>query len=267
MALFPPGYMNAVVSLGRKSDNYQHIGTGFVYGHPVSTSENGTTSYNYFLVTNKHVVEKSITHVRYNRAVDSKTFVAPLNEEISGNWAYHQGGADIAIGKLVKEELSNGLLLGRSPYETELFYGGIGTVTGDEKYPHYQPAEGDGVFLIGFPFGLIGKEHNYPIVRHGSIARIQDWIHRHKDTYLIDAPAFPGNSGGPVIMKPETISIKGTNATKLSLLAVVISDQIDWNKIATSRTNQGEQFTFSQNTGLTVVVPIEKVAETCNQLS
>ena len=68
-----------------------------------------------------------------------------------------------------------------------------------------QLAEGDGAFIIAFPLGLVGKQQNYPIVRFGVVSRIQDWLRGDKTTFLIDVPAFPGNSGSPVIVKPETI--------------------------------------------------------------
>ncbi len=33
MALIPPSYLNAVVSLGTTGESFRHVGTGFLYAH------------------------------------------------------------------------------------------------------------------------------------------------------------------------------------------------------------------------------------------
>ena len=125
-----------------------------------------------------------------------------------------------------------------------------------------QLAEGDGVFIIGFPLGLVGKQQNYPIVRFGVVSRIQDWLRGDKTTFLIDVPAFPGNSGGPVIVKPETIALTGTKAISRALLAGVIQSNIRSRDVAVSQQTGEPRIVFEENTGLTEVVPIEMVRET-----
>ena len=51
MSLFPPFYLDAVVSLGPlQTGAFQHIGTGFIYAHPYKELE-GTTKYTAVLVT------------------------------------------------------------------------------------------------------------------------------------------------------------------------------------------------------------------------
>ena len=113
----------------------------------------------------------------------------------TGAWTFHPKGADVAVTPLLKP---SPLSKGRDLVDVGMFVGDLGTTFGEGV----QPVEGDGVFVIGFPLGLVGDARNYPIVRYGVIARIQDWIRRHQDTFLVDAPAFPGNSGGPVVLKP-----------------------------------------------------------------
>jgi hypothetical protein len=61
-------------------------------------------------------------------------------------------------------------------------------------------AAGDGVFVLGFPTGLAGVQRNYVIVRQGCIARISEMLDGAAPGFLIDAPVYPGNSGGPVVM-------------------------------------------------------------------
>ena len=125
-----------------------------------------------------------------------------------------------------------------------------------------QPTEGDGVFLIGFPLGMVGKARNFPVVRQGVIARIRDCLLGHEDTFLIDAPSFPGNSGGPVILRPTSTAVVDTKAITHSLLVGVISEQVRSKEVAVSEVTGEPRVVFVENAGLAIVVPVEKVAET-----
>ena len=46
-------------------------------------------------------------------------------------------------------------------------------------------AEGDGIFLLGFPMGLVGESRNVVVVRQGSIARIRDCLELKSKDFLI----------------------------------------------------------------------------------
>jgi hypothetical protein len=87
--------------------------------------------------------------------------------------------------------------------------------------------EGDAVFLLGYPRGIVppGQTH-HPIVRRGGIARVQDTLDTADRAFLVDAPAFPGNSGGPVILEPRFHQVDPT-ATPLdsgtALLGIISS--------------------------------------------
>ena len=192
MALIPSGYMKAIVSLGVSDNPFAHMGTGFLYYHPMWEQE-GMTHYRPFLVTNKHVMEGGIRDVRFNHPANGTLAVHPLSAVTDGDWTVHPDAADVAVIPL----LSPGpLTLGRKVMEAEIFLGDVGAPS-DEEIATI--SEGNGVFLIGFPLGLTGDALNFPIVRSGVIARVQDWLSGAEDAFLIDAPAFPGNSGGPVI--------------------------------------------------------------------
>ena len=71
-------------------------------------------------------------------------------------------------------------------------------------------SEGDFVYVLGFPLGLIGGERNIVVVRGGTIARIGDTLAGGSQGRLLDAFIFPGNSGSPVVSKTEALVIKGT---------------------------------------------------------
>ena len=256
MALIPPGYLDAVVSLGTLARSFDHNGTGFLYAHPLP-KQGDRTPYRFFLVTNRHVAETPVTHIRFNHPAKGLT-VEPMDAVVSGGWIFNTDGSDIAVAPL---EPSSPVLEGRwTDAETVpgFFIGDVCT-TLDEGV---QPAEGDGVFLIGFPLGMVGEARNFPVVRYGAIARIQDWVQRQENTFLIDAPAFPGNSGGPVVLKPESVAISNTNAIRHCLLVGVISQQVRSREVAVSERTGEPRVVFLEDTGLAVVVPVEMVRDT-----
>ena len=253
MALIPTGYMKAIVSLGVSNEAFTHLGTGFLYHHPIGKEED-TTHYRPFLVTNKHVMEGGIRDIRFNHPAYDSLEVHPIRAVTDGDWTTHSDGADVAVIPL----LSPGpLTLGRDVMEAEIFVGDVGTPSAKDLNAM---TEGIGVFLIGFPLSLIGDARNFPIVRSGVIARIQDWLSGEEDAFLIDAPAFPGNSGGPVIVRPDTTAISGTTAITQALLIGVVSHDLRSRRVAASA--QTEEVVFWENTGLSRVVPISTIKET-----
>lgn len=256
MALIPPGYLNAVVSLGTIGESFQHVGTGFLYAHSLPKRQ-GRTPYRGYLVTNQHVAAKAITHVRFNDPEEGLKITA-IGDLTTGVWTFHPKGADVAVTPLLT---SSPLKRDRDLVDVGMFVGDVGTTS----WAGEQPVEGDGVFVIGFPLGLVGNARNYPIVRYGVIARIQDWIRRHQGTFLIDAPAFPGNSGGPVILKPETTAIAGTKPITHCLLVGVISKQLRDREVAVSEHTGEPRVVFEEDTGLAEVVPVEMVQETAEE--
>lgn len=61
------------------------------------------------------------------------------------------------------------------------------------------------------------RKKNYAICRSGTVARLDRESLKNYVIYL-DAPVFPGNSGGPVFCKPQMGSIEGTKAINRSFL-------------------------------------------------
>ena len=260
MALLPLGYLKAVVSLGvlQASGEFSHTGTGFLCRHPVLQIDD-KTRYGTFLVTNRHVVQ-DVTHVRFNRLVDDAVDILPVTElmpERAGlAWAFHET-ADVAA-RPVAGGGTGPLTEGRDPTEAEVFMTDIGAPNAEEKRCI---VEGNGVFVLGFPMGLVGETRNYPIVRHGVVARIQDYLCGEAPTFLIDSLAFPGNSGGPVVVEPQQTAVRGTTATSHALLIGVVSRYIPYTDVAVSAQTKRARITFEENSGLAEVVPIDTVKE------
>jgi hypothetical protein len=122
-------------------------------------------------------------------------------------------------------------------------------------------SEGDGVFVLGFPMGLVDKEQNFVIVRQGIIAKIRDALNGASDQYLIDASVFPGNSGSPVVLKPEATALKNTSAHNQTLLIGIVSGYIPYREVVVSQQTGQTRVVFEENSGLASVMLIDHVKD------
>ena len=262
MALIPPFYLDAIVAIGKATEKKEVSfgATGFFYGYPVEADFSGeATSLHIFLVTNRHVIEgKKELLVRMNRRTNepAKLFPLPLKtSDGSDTWTNHPDGADVAVVSI------NTAILADQGIRYSVFQDPNNTVT-RKRANELEISEGGGVYVLGFPLGLAGEERNFAIARQGIFARVQDWLRGDSNTFLIDSTVFPGNSGGPVVTKPELAHIKGTKPLDVCHLIGLISDYILYNDVAVSRQTDMIRAVFQENSGLAVVVPIDAIRET-----
>jgi hypothetical protein len=122
-------------------------------------------------------------------------------------------------------------------------------------------SEGDGVFLLGFPMGLVGETRNVVVVRQGSIARIRDCLELKAKDFLIDCAVFPGNSGGPVVTRPEITAIQGTKPASAAHLVGIVSSYLPYQDVAISRQTRRPRVIFEENSGLASVFPVDYIEE------
>ena len=257
MALIPPGYLKAVFSLGVDTPNgFRHIGTGFLYHHPIEETES-TTKYVPFLVTNKHVVNEGVDHIRFNNQSTGQFEVHPIESVTKGDWLKHTREADVAVIEVL---FDGPLIHGKKRFEGSLktFMGDVGVPSREELD---QISEGDHIYVIGFPLGLIGENWNYPIVRHGIIARFGDLTRENKDHFLIDSSIFPGNSGGPVILQPANVSVRGTKKITHALLIGVVSAYLPSKDVAVSKQTGNIRVVFEENSGLSEVFSFDIIRQ------
>jgi hypothetical protein len=123
-------------------------------------------------------------------------------------------------------------------------------------------SEGDLVYVLGFPLGLVSPERRYVICREGCIARIRDLLEQHSKDFLIDSFVFPGNSGGPVILRPEMSAVTGTKPIEKASLIGMVQAYIPFQDIAYSLQTNRPRVVFEQNSGLASVIPIDFISET-----
>ena len=266
MALLPPRFLDRVVALGTETDDgtARYNATGFLCGHPTGdVKEDGERQYRIFLVTNRHVFQgamdrKANLQVRFNRPAGAapNVYRMPLKEQDgSTKWIVHPDpSVDIAVFLLNPQQLKDdGIEVDAVPGDTQAF--------SREQAIKNEISEGDGVFILGFPLGLAGDERNYVIVRQGIIARVQDWLRGNAPNFLIDASIFPGNSGGPVFLKPESLSIQGTKSNRRCVLLGMVSKYLPYRETAVSTQTGLTRMIFEENSGLGVVEPFDAIQD------
>ena len=123
--------------------------------------------------------------------------------------------------------------------------------------------EGSLVYALGFPMNLVNDSVKAPICRLGCIARVADAFlnPQSAETFLVDAQTFPGNSGGPIVSRPEHISIDGTPKNTSANLIGILSAYIPYRETLYSRQTGRDRMIQEENSGLTIVHPVDRIKE------
>lgn len=263
MALIPTHHFKAIVGIGKPSiapAQPTWMATGFLYGHLLPQVASTTQpQYRLFLVTNRHVFQNQLSILlRFDNSAGGTTqFVVNLMQGQSPIWTGHP---DVEVDVAVLP-INGSVLAPQVGGQVNAF-----TSNGDALFFSNPLAsnlsEGDGVFVMGFPLGLVHPTQNLAIVRGGVIARIKDCLSGGSKSFLIDAQTFPGNSGGPVILKAEIVSIQGTQSINTAHLLGVVSGYIPYREIAVSTQTGREKIAFEENSGLAIVFPVDKIQDT-----
>jgi S1-C subfamily serine protease len=262
MALIPPFMMDCVVAIGfrDKGGKVGYAGTGFLHAQLIDATQ-PEKRYVTFLATNRHVLEGESTAVlRFNPTAPSpaKEYDVGLNDGQGKRvWEPHRDpDIDVAVMPV------NPNVLTQEGIQYAVF------VSDQHLLTHLDAAqqglsEGDGIFVLGFPLGNTGAERNYVVIRQGCIARIRDSLAGAVKTFYIDAGVFPGNSGGPVITRPEAMGITGTKRIQRAAVIGMVSGYLPYQDVAVSQQTRRPRIIFEENTGLATVIPIDRVMEVC----
>lgn len=266
MALIPPFFLDCIVAIGFTQNGEVRYGaTGFLFGYLIKDAPTPQDKqYHIYLVTSRHVFQgHAKAFLRFNPSTDEPARVYDLDlRDAQGNVLWHASSdpnIDIAVQsinvKLLKE---HSIQLAFFLSDQHVLLRPDATTVG--------LTEGDGVFILGFPMGEVGKERNYITVRQGVIARVRDTLVGAANDFLVDAFIFPGNSGGPVVTRPEAIAITDTRAIDRAWLIGVVSSYVPYQDVAISQQTNRPRIIFEENSGLAVVVPIDRVVETVIEL-
>jgi hypothetical protein len=79
---------------------------------------------------------------------------------------------------------------------------------------------------------------------------------------MIDSFVFPGNSGGPVVLKTDLNAIQGTKAQHKAALIGLVTSYRSYTEVAVSPQTKHARVLFEENSGLADVLPLNYVEET-----
>lgn len=164
-----------------------------------------------------------------------------LKEKYNFDWKFHENEDIAAIIFGVDMSRDNLLLIPRDFVET------------------YENLEiGDDVFFLGYPMGITSKESAYPLARSGIIS-----TKLGGGVILIDGNSFPGNSGGPVFLKPSIFELKTKTIGKIRppKLIGMIFENIDYQDVAVSVQTKKPRIIFSENAALAKAYSTNKILE------
>lgn len=254
MALIPHDYLEAVVSIGlRKDTDIIWIGTGFFVIKPISEGKGLP-----FLVTNRHVLngKQSVTiRLQEKNTGDLKIIDIPLMENGNLYYSTHDdSNVDIAAvlfsGSIIK---NNNLQFSAINIDNDALISSELIKQGGD--------EGSYVYMLGFPMRLVNIDSTTPICRGGCIARIDEKEIKKMNYFLLDIQNFPGNSGSPIITKPEIYGFDNEPVLNKSvLIGIVYGYKPYQEQLINSQTNEIVEIR-SENSGIAVVHPVEFIKE------
>lgn len=259
MAIIPDFFLNAVVALGIDGgDGKKHwIGTGFIVGRKEIDNPNLST---YYIITNKHVIEQEkYIYVRFNSLGGElvKDYRINLYDSMGVPMfsAHPHDKTDIIALQILPQTLIN----------DKSIWGAFDLADHAltlEQMQNTGVNEGSLVYALGFPMNLVDPI-KVPICRLGCISRVTDAFLLKKGTpiFLVDAQTFPGNSGGPIVSRPEHISIDGTPSNTCANLIGILSAYIPYRETLYSRQTGRDRMIQEENSGLTIVHPVDRIKE------
>lgn len=259
MAIIPSFFLNAVVALGVDGvDREKHwIGTGFIVGRKETDNPNLST---YYIITNKHVIKhQRYAYVRFNSL--GGTLVKDYRIDLYDNMgsplfsAHPHNKTDVIALRILPQTLVN----------DKSIWGAFDLVDHALTLEQMQTSgvdEGSLVYALGFPMDLVDPI-KVPICRLGCISRVTDAFLLKKGTpiFLVDAQTFPGNSGGPIVSRPEHMSIDGTPYNTSANLIGILSAYIPYRETLYSRQTGRDRMIMEENSGLTIVHPVDRIKE------
>ena len=246
----------------------------FFYGYKVKDDPDATKRlYELYLVTAGHVVaefkesKQGDLFVRINskdQTSPSQTFSIPFNPNAQeGTWFFHPKFDAKTVSAVPDYDISAVQLNAATVKELgATFVENDNNVADINKLKDIGASAGDGTFVLGFPMNLAGIQRNYVIVREGIISRIGEMLNDKSRTFLLDSFVFPGNSGSPVIIKPEFTSIVGTQPNRTAYVIGVVHGYRPYADIAISQQTHRPRIIFEENSGLAEVIPMDRVNET-----
>lgn len=263
MALIPNFYIESVVTISIMVNNSkQCIGTGFLVGDLMENTD-GSKKYGLYLITNKHVVknrDQIFIGFNQNGGTSSYDFPAKLSDGHRLFYSAHINPQVDIIALSINASFLNNMNAKYHffPLDEQAF-----TVSDMKNNGVF---EGDLVYSLGYPLNLGNTSQKNPICRLGCISRVSDlYIPGNPEVnFLVDAQSFPGNSGGPVVLRPELSAVIGSKSQPNAALLGILHSYIPYKDALISH-QTGETYSITQeNSGLTNVHPVDYIIDVVN---
>ena len=172
-----------------------------------------------FLVTNRHVVEKSqngilkfhlSSHPFPNKnLVSNQNVTLNLNDsQWSSFWKFHPNpNVDIAILDFTEIEVE------LDKRKQHVYYKALNNNSLIKSDDYADISSIEQICFVGYPKGITDNHNLLPIARHGFTASPMKYDFNGKKEFLIDAAVFPGSSGSPVCIINEGLPFIDRNNT------------------------------------------------------
>ncbi|MEK7475220.1 MAG: serine protease [Candidatus Coatesbacteria bacterium] len=277
MALLPPEFLNAVVAIEQKVEDaslrepaYVVLGTGFMVIFPTEPEVAGrTVSGRVYLVTARHVLlaalqsGRRVVHLRFNRGSLRNPLEMAIQDAAGNNlWLESKDrNADIVLIPV------NTRVLERAGVHVERI--GPHKMAEVRGPPRTPVAEGDAVFVVGFPAFIQGISTKRVIVRSGTISCLDSDMIDGAGGFLIESFSFGGSSGAPVFVRPTMESVGETEAITDCILLGIVTQKFQYQEYAPV-VGGGKTPTFQpvapvpltgENSGISLVVPADFIKE------
>lgn len=260
MSIIPDHFLNATVAIGVKADDVTRwIGTGFFVIRNTGVYGVGKP----YLVSNRHVFEgkTSVVLRMINQEANSLLEVpASVSENGQPQYLMHPNpNIDIAVLPLNSEFITSNNI---AYYAFDIDCDASDSV----QLRSNGFNEGSLIYMLGFPLGLVNEGSLTPICRMGCVSRIDESQISETGNYLIDIQNFPGNSGSPIVSRPEVLSIGETKSLPKSLLAGIVHSYIPYQvPLVDAQTGRTVEIR-EENSGLANVHPVECIREIISQV-
>jgi hypothetical protein len=239
-----------------------YSGTGFLLGvQPPDNPNKGVL----YLVTNHHVATPGIEHgkpckipsasIRFN--LNKPTATGELSQELPLEPSAWMFPADPSVDLAIML-----VALNQEIFSFKLIPSTLLMSEKDAKAA--QVAEGDTVIFAGLFVQFQGKVRNEPIVREGKVAMMADeptptTLGLSGKVYLVDAHAFGGNSGSPMLLDLGGARNGNLIAGQIFKLFGVVSGYVQETSDLNLQAVASYAGTITANSGIATVVPAQQL--------
>jgi hypothetical protein len=268
-----PMYVNdyvqqSVLFLGNKDEKtgrFQPRATAFI----VSIHEEGVGFR--FVVTAEHAIS-GFSQKGWDVYVRANLRNGGVREDnwSKGRWFFHpkDGSTDVAVALIdfQPDEEFRSILL-----RTDGSLGGGEGIAGTSELLQSKTIGlGDEIFIVGLFRSHYGLQRNVPILRVGNLAMMKgepvktDYC-GYTEAYLVEARSISGLSGSPVFVHVPAFAPHGGTVTRFYLLGLMHGHFDIQNLKEDTVVDTQADATNGINTGIGVVIPVEKIIETIDQ--